>query len=44
MARSYGFTSAQRVKEGNFLKTSAQKASKAEARKRRKIAKKSRKT
>ena len=36
LARSFGFPSAQRVKEGNFLKASAQQATKAEKRKKRK--------
>lgn len=42
LARSYGFTSAQRVKEGTFLKPTAQKANKAEKRRLRKQAKRNR--
>jgi hypothetical protein len=36
LARSYGFPSAQRVKEGTFLKPTAQQSTKAEKRRRRK--------
>jgi hypothetical protein len=36
LARSFGFPSAQRVKEGTFLKPSAQQATKTEKRKKRK--------
>ncbi len=36
LARSFGFPSAQRVKEGTFLKPSVQQSTKAEKRRRRK--------